>query len=199
MWIKRLKVTQEPMTKELIKQKLSEYNRKEISSEEFPGFRRAGVLVPLFRTSDGLRALLTVRTESVETHKGQISFPGGMMDEDDRDIVQTALREACEEIGLSAGDVEVLGILDDVPVPSGFIITPVVGYLSSRPFVKRHEIEVAEVLEVPLAFFAQDENARTEEREFRQNRSTVWFYQYKGRVIWGATAAMLRTLAKLIS
>jgi len=141
--------------------------------------------------------LLTVRTDSVETHKGQISFPGGMMDKRDKNAVDTALRESAEEIGLKAEDVEVLGLLDDTLVPSRFIITPVVGHVHSKPRGKPSEIEVAEMFEVPLAFFADDQNCRREEREVEGRRFPLWFYNYNGRVIWGATAGILRNLLKL--
>ena len=153
----------------------------------------------LFPSQDGLSVLLTVRTEEVESHKGQISLPGGMMDKGDRDIVETALRESAEEIGLKTEGVEILGLLDDTVVPSRFIITPVVGYVSSKPLVKPSEVEVAEVFDVPLVFFADDKNCRREEREVKGRRFPVWLYDYRGKAIWGATAAILRNLVKLQS
>ena len=185
------------MTRESLKKSLENYRRGELSASDFPGFRRAGVLVLLFPSQDGLSVLLTVRTEAVESHKGQISFPGGMVDEGDKDIIETALRESCEEIGLDTAQVEILGLLDDTVVPSEFIITPVVGYLNSRPPAKHSEIEVAEVFEVPIEFFANDQNARSEERELRGHKFPLWFYDYRGKMIWGATAGILRNLVKL--
>lgn len=185
------------ITKEEIKKALQSYRRVQLSPNDFPGFCRAGVLVPLFPRDGELHVVLTLRTESVETHNGQISFPGGMMDENDRDIVETALREACEEIGLQMDDVEILGILDDVPVPTGFLITPVVGCLPARPVLRTNQAEVAEVFEAALMFFADDMNARVEDRELRGHKQAVWFYDYQGKTIWGATAAILRNLASL--
>ena len=119
------------------------------------------------------------------------------MDKRDKDIIETALRESCEEIGLEPDQVEVLGLLDDVPVPSQFIITPVVGFVNSRPPAKPSEVEVAEVFDVPLAFFADDRNARSEERELHGRRFPLWSYDYNGKTIWGATAGIGRNLAKL--
>lgn len=185
------------ITKEEIKKAFQSYQRVQLPLNDFPGFSRAGVLVPLFPRDRELHVLLTLRTESVETHKGQISFPGGMMDTSDRDIVDTALREACEEIGLHKDELEILGILDDVPVPTGFLITPVVSYLPARPVLRVNQVEVAEVFEAPLMFFADDRNARYEDRELRGYKHVVWFYDYQGKTIWGATAAILRTLVKM--
>jgi 8-oxo-dGTP pyrophosphatase MutT (NUDIX family) len=187
------------MTKESIKRSLEKRKRKESTPAEFPGFRRAGVLVLLFPSRDGLSVLLTVRTEEVESHKGQISLPGGMADKGDRDIVETALRESAEEVGLKAESVEILGLLDDTVVPSRYIITPVVGYVSSRPVARPSEVEVAEVFHVPVGFFADDKNGRREEREIRGQKFPLWFYDYQGKRIWGATAAILRNLVKLQS
>jgi 8-oxo-dGTP pyrophosphatase MutT (NUDIX family) len=187
------------MTEESIKRSLENCKRKQSTAAEFPGFRRAGVLVLLFPSQDGLSVLLTVRTEEVESHKGQISLPGGVMDKGDRDIVDTALRESAEEIGLNTEGVEILGLLDDTVVPSRFIITPVVGYVSSKPLARRSEVEVAEVFDVPLGFFADDKNGRREEREIRGRKYPLWFYEYQGKSIWGATAAILRNLVKVES
>lgn len=187
------------MTRESIKSKLANCKRKEFTSVEFPGFRRAGVLVLLFPSQDGLSVFLTVRTEEVESHKGQISLPGGMMDKGDKDIVETALRESAEEIGLNTEGVEILGLLDDSVVPSQFIITPVVGYVSSKHPAKPSKVEVAEVFDVPLTFFADDRNGRREDRELKGRKYPLWYYNYKGKVIWGATAGILRNLAKLQS
>jgi 8-oxo-dGTP pyrophosphatase MutT (NUDIX family) len=182
------------MTIQSIQKSLQRYKRKEFSPSDFPAFHRAGVLVPLLPQPYGVSVLLTVRTDTVETHKGQISFPGGMMDKRDKSAIETALRESAEEIGLKSEDVEVLGLLDDAVVPSRFIITPVVGLVQTRPLGKPSETEVAEVFEVPLAFFVDDKNCERREREFNGRRFPLWFYNYNGKVIWGATAGIIRNL-----
>jgi 8-oxo-dGTP pyrophosphatase MutT (NUDIX family) len=187
------------MTRESIKKSLDKHTRKEVALSDFPGFRRAGVLILLFPSQDGLSVLLTVRTDEVESHKGQVSLPGGMMDKKDKDIVETALRESTEEIGLEAGSVEILGLLDDTVVPSLFIITPVVGYVQSKPVVKPSEVEVAEIFDAPLNLFTDEKCVRREDRVIKGQRFPVWFYNYEGKVIWGATAAILRNLARVHS
>ncbi len=158
------------------------------------GFRRAGVLVPLILGARGADLLFTRRTDHVETHKGQISFPGGMVDEGDADIVHTALREAEEELGIGAKLIDIRGILDDLAVPSGFIITPVVGILDALPVLTPNPQEVAEAFTVPLDFFCNPANGKSELRDYRGERREVWFYEHGEHIIWGATAMIVRSL-----
>ena len=158
------------------------------------GFRRAGVLVPLILGAGGADLLFTRRTDHVETHKGQISFPGGTVDEGDADIVHTALREAEEELGIGANLIDIRGILDDHAVPSGFIITPVVGILDALPLLTPNPQEVAEAFTVPFGFFCIPTIGRSELREYRGGRREVWFYELGEHIIWGATAMIVRSL-----
>ena len=167
--------------------------RKSLSIE---GYHKAGVLVPVILRTPTPELLFTRRTEQVETHKGQISFPGGMMDPEDTDIVRTALREAWEEVGIENSSVEVVGMLDDFPTPSGFIITPVVGLLDHLPPLSPNADEVADVFLVPLAFFADPQNGRRELREFRGMQQEVWYYESGTHTICGATAMIVRSLLK---
>lgn len=182
-----------------LKKTLAAYTAKRIELSEYPDFKRAAVLVPLFQAQEGLSLILTKRTDLVDTHKGQVSFPGGMFDKTDSDLVATALREAREEIGVNSAHIDVLGMLDEHPVPSKFIITPVIGYLPKRPSITPHAAEVAEVFDVPLSFFADSANCWTEEREFRGEKRMVWFYSYENRIIWGATAAIILNLLSVLS
>ena len=158
------------------------------------GFYRAGVLVPVILRGEETDLLFTRRTDHVETHKGQISFPGGMTDAGDADIIQTSLREAEEELGIGPSLVDVRGILDDLAVPSGFIITPVVGTLRGLPLLRPNPGEVAEAFTVPLGFFCNPGSGRSELRDFRGGKREVWFYQYAEHTIWGATAMIVRSL-----
>jgi 8-oxo-dGTP pyrophosphatase MutT (NUDIX family) len=157
-------------------------------------FTVAAVLVPLLRVEGDIEVLLTRRTDEVDTHKGQISFPGGMAEDSDPDLEHTALREAEEELGLPPSSVVTIGLLDDHATPSGFVITPVVGVVQGVPPLIPNPREVAEVLRVPLAFFADKTKVRREQREFRGRTHDVWFYDTGTHVIWGATAAMIRSL-----
>ena len=187
------------VTKEQILKALSAHQRKEARLEEYPGFMRASVLIPLFPKEKELHVLLTVRTHEVESHKGQISFPGGMQDAADSDAVHTALREAEEELGLHPRKVSVLGLLSDFPVISRFIMTPVVGYLERQPLVRPNPMEVDEVFSVPLSFFQNEENARSQLLVRNGVSYTVWFYDYGRYTVWGATAAIMRDFIGVVS
>jgi 8-oxo-dGTP pyrophosphatase MutT (NUDIX family) len=156
----------------------------------------AGVLVPLFEKNGELHVILTLRTDEVEHHKGQISFPGGTKDEVDATIIDTALREAEEEIGIAKNTVEVLGLLSDFCTPSGFCITPVAGFLSSLPSFVVNKVEVSEVFDVPLSFFLDPHNERAEQRVLAGETRIIYSYHYGKHEVWGATAAILRSFLR---
>mgnify|MGYP001414788917 CR=1 FL=1 len=164
--------------------------------------RPAAVLLPLQADGDALSLLLTQRTAHLHDHAGQISFPGGRMDVDDRDAVHTALREAEEEIGLPAHAVEVLGNLPEYVTATGYAVTPVVG-LVATPFVPvLDEFEVAEVFAVPLPFLMDPANHERRRVDFdgapRTFYAMPWTRAQQRYFIWGATAAMLRNLYHLL-
>lgn len=155
----------------IIREALSGDSRREISAS---GYAHSAVLLPLVYRSAEPEVLLTRRTDHVQTHKGQISFPGGASDERDGNRVETALRETREELGIPDPMIEVLGLLDDVQTPTGFIVTPVVGLLRSLPPLDPNPDEVAEVLFVPLMFFADPDRGRTERRIVQGVVREVW-------------------------
>jgi 8-oxo-dGTP pyrophosphatase MutT (NUDIX family) len=117
-----------------------------------------------------------------------------MVEEGDADMTGTALRETFEEVGIQRDAVQPLGILDDIATPQGFVITPVVGFLSSPPEVNVNKEEVAEVFEVPLSFFDAPGSGRQEFREVKGRRYEIWHYDTGQHVIWGATAKIVRLL-----
>lgn len=166
------------------------YHRIEIPTGSLT---RAAVLVPIFEKSGGPHFLLTKRTEDVEHHKGQISFPGGAVDREDGDIIATALRESEEEIGLGTAGVDIVGIIDDIMVPTGFVVTPVVGYSSTLPPLKLNRKEVESILEVPLSFFLEPNNKRVVQMMRDGIRRDVFFFDYGEIEIWGATAAIINS------
>lgn len=173
-----------------IRQFLETFQRQECNSRDlFP----AGVLVPLFERNGELHVVLTQRTDEVEYHKGQISFPGGVKNERDTTIIETALRETEEEIGLPRNAVNVLGMLNDFQTTSGFRITPVVAFLLSVPSFSINTAEVSQIFDVPLSFFLDARNERVERHERSGKMMNVYFYRYGQYEIWGATAAMLRS------
>jgi 8-oxo-dGTP pyrophosphatase MutT (NUDIX family) len=174
----------------LIRRRLGERRRREAGDSPW---RRAAVLVPLYDTEQGPYVLFTKRTDTVEHHKGQISFPGGAADPGDPDPLSTALRETHEELGIAPHDVKVLGTLDDVPtVVSGFIITPFVGVIPHPYPLRVNPVEIAEVLFVPLDVFQDMTRMRVEERDREGERVKVYFYYHGPHEIWGATARIMK-------
>lgn len=159
----------------------------------------AGVLVPIRRYDDGPRVLLTQRSAELKRHAGQVSFPGGRMDENDPDIEATALRETREEIGLDPARVEVLGRLSDYHTRTDFRVTPVVA-LVAPPFELRLDAhEVDEAFEVPLAFVLDPANHQRHQREFQGRTVPFYAIPYRDYYIWGATAGMLINLYRFLA
>jgi 8-oxo-dGTP pyrophosphatase MutT (NUDIX family) len=173
-----------------IRQFFENYKRQECDSKDL---LPAGVLVPLFEKNGELHVVLTQRTNEVEHHKGQISFPGGSKDKRDTTILETALRETEEEIGLPRNAIDVFGKLNDFQTPSGFCITPIVAFLLPFPSFSMNTAEVSKIFDVPLSFFLDARNERVEQHNRSGKMVNVYFYRYGQYEIWGATAAILRS------
>ena len=183
-----------------LKEAIAEIFRRRIPrATDRPGFRQAAVLLPLYENETGLHLVLTKRTEMVPTHKGQISFPGGGFEEADGDLRATALREAEEEIGLQAKDVEIVGALDDtVTVSSQHVVRPFVG-LVPHPYPFRSDpFEIERLIHLPIAALLGGAPFR-EEVWVREGRPlTVFFHEYGGDTIWGLTARILKQFVELV-
>jgi 8-oxo-dGTP pyrophosphatase MutT (NUDIX family) len=164
-----------------------------------PSHLPAAVLLLLLEQGGEYQVLFTRRTESLRYHKGQISFPGGACQVEDGTALETALRETWEEIGLEREDVEVLGELDDTLTHvSHFRITPFVAVIPWPYPLKPNPAEIAEIITVPVAALRQKANFREETRVEEGILVTVPFYSYRGKVIWGATARILRQFLSLL-
>lgn len=155
--------------------------------------RPAAVLIGL-RDAHEPHMIFTVRTDHLSSHAGQVAFPGGSADPTDADALTTALRESEEEIGLHPSHVTPLGYLDCFETISGFCITPVVARIANEAQFRPAPDEVAEVFEVPLAFFLEPSNLKRYEMDYRGRQREMVEFHYQGHRIWGATAAILQHL-----
>jgi 8-oxo-dGTP pyrophosphatase MutT (NUDIX family) len=164
-----------------------------------PALVCAAVLVPLLSKEDEWHVVVTQRTEMVEHHRGQISFPGGACEPGDADLLATALRETFEEIGVPPQAVEVLGALDDFWTITNFIVTPFVGVIPYPFAYWPNQSEVAAVVEVPLSFLRDPSHLRVEGREYESRVYEVLFWDYGPYTIWGATARILKDFLDLVS
>lgn len=154
----------------------------------------AAVLVPLFCKEGAVHTLFTRRTDTVRHHKGQISFPGGAVHSEDRDLADTALRETYEEVGIKPEDVEVLGKLDQSRTITDYVITPFVGVIPHPYRYVVSPIEVDEIIEVPLSFIFDESNLDFGPFNFEGVTLYRQYYRYDGAVIWGATLRILDQL-----
>jgi 8-oxo-dGTP pyrophosphatase MutT (NUDIX family) len=151
----------------------------------------AAVLVPLLWLDGGWHLIFTRRTETVESHKGQVSFPGGACDDGETTPEETALREADEEIGLHPADVRLLGRLNDVVTITSYRVTPVAGVVTSWPYVFRVSgVEVGRVFTMPLAWLSDRRNRWEFERPDTGVR-LIAYHPFDGELLWGATARMV--------
>ena len=176
--------------RERVRKVLSDRKRKAITTDRWT---RAAVLVPLFEKGGRPYLLFTKRTERVKHHKGQISFPGGVVDERDENMEATALRETFEEIGLHRENARILGKLDDAfTISSGYLITPVVAEITYPYPFSINEEEIAELIEIPLEAFL-DQDRWTEEMYSDGGKNVPGYrFEYEGRIIWGATARIMK-------
>jgi 8-oxo-dGTP pyrophosphatase MutT (NUDIX family) len=161
-------------------------------------YHDSAVLILLFPLKDKIHLCLIRRPSTMKNHAGQIAFPGGKREKEDADLVQTALREAQEEIGIAAQTVEILGQLSTVYVQiSDFLITPVVGWLNEFPETVIDSSEVDEIIFISLEELADSINRCEREMDTRTGRIKVPGYEINGYFIWGATAMMLAELVDI--
>lgn len=171
------------------------WNASELSDlVDAEALRDAAVLVGLVPRGEGLAVLLTRRNDALRNHAGQVSFPGGRVDPGDVDVVDAALRETAEEVGIERGCIQPLGYLDPLATVTGFRVWPVVARLHPGFVARPDAAEVADVFEVPLGFLLDPIN-RVERRFDHAGRTRrVWEYRYPDQRIWGATASILLNL-----
>ncbi len=166
-----------------------------------PNYKHAGVLIPLMKENGVHKVLFTKRTDTVEHHKGQISFPGGAKDFQDRTLEETALRESYEEIGLLGEDVEILGRIDDIlTLQSSFVVRPFIGLIPSPYDFCINELEVVRLIKIPWNTLIRNnlkKNTYAVDSGARTYKTPV--YEYNGDVIWGATALIMDNFIDILS
>ncbi len=159
----------------------------------------AAVLVPIVERVDGPTLLMTTRAGHLRRHAGQISFPGGRLDTQDADPVAAALRETHEEVGIAPEFLKVIGFLPDHIVLTGFRITPVVALVNPGFVLRSHAGEVAEIFEMPLSCIIEPASFRPTRRTLHGQEVILRDVHFEGRVIWGATGAMLLALHEALT
>ncbi|HEY9077276.1 MAG TPA: CoA pyrophosphatase [Anaerolineaceae bacterium] len=163
-------------------------------------YSRAAVLIGLIRIDERLDLLYIRRSQNVITHKGQVAFPGGRQEDTDHDAVDTALREAEEEIGLERDNVQILGTLPFILTPTNFLITPVVGWIKNKFQIRLQKSEVDRVFTIPLNWLANPEHhSRRSYQSLTGLRHGVIFYKpYDGETLWGVTAEITQRFINIL-
>jgi 8-oxo-dGTP pyrophosphatase MutT (NUDIX family) len=161
-------------------------------------YRKAAVIIPVFFKNQEAHLLFTKRTDKVEHHKGQISFPGGMQDPVDQDLRETALRETWEEMGIRHEDVKILGRTDNFLTNTNFMVTPFVAHFPYPYPYSINEGEIARVIEVPLSDLIKPAVFKIEKWKRNGVLWDVHFYSYNGDTIWGVTGFLLSNFLSLV-
>lgn len=163
-----------------------------ISMKESEAGQRAGVIILLYFQNNELFFPLIQRPEYNGAHSGQISFPGGKEDNEDQDIVDTALRECFEEIGISGKSIEVLGALTELYIPvSRYKVYPIVGFLKEPPVFKPDSQEVVSIIETPVSTLLNTATKKNKEVVYQGEEGTIPYFDIEGHMVWGATAMIL--------
>ncbi|MEW6143090.1 MAG: CoA pyrophosphatase [Chloroflexota bacterium] len=183
------------MDKQTIRQILTSHEKKRVPSGKFAP---AAVIVPVFCDAEECYIVFAKRSQNVTFHKGQFCFPGGRPHEGETRLLTTALRESHEEVGIKPEDIEILGELDDQVTTSGYIVTPFVGYIRHPYELMSDGCEVEEIINVPLRYLLNPKNWRQKATPDGQSQVPEYAIDYHGRIIWGATARILRQFLHLL-
>lgn len=169
-----------------------------LSEQDQKNFIHSSVLVPIIKKDNTLNLLFTVRSKKLKSHSGEICFPGGRWSKKDKSLVNTALRETREEIGIPDQKIKILGFLDSVPTLTGFLIHPIVGIIENEISIKIDDSEVEDYFYVPFDFFINKKNKITRKIKIKNTDIPVFEYHYEDYRIWGATAAIISSLFSLL-
>jgi 8-oxo-dGTP pyrophosphatase MutT (NUDIX family) len=184
-----------------VRKKLATYEINFISKDNSQNsLIHSAVLLPFTYHENELKLIFTKRSAALERHKGQVSFPGGMIEKMDRDPIDTALRETCEEINICPSQVEIIGSLPPFDSQTGYYIFPVIGFIHKLDGLQENGEEVEKILCIPYSWLSDPENSeltdyKTKEGIYRK----VWFFkEYDGELLWGITAKITADFIGLI-
>lgn len=160
----------------------------------------SAVLVPLIIHQELVSLLYTLRSNSLDRHKGQVSFPGGLIEATDSSAIETALRETWEEISIENQSIQVVGQLNPINTSTGYIVYPVIGIVENLEMMNRNRIEVDRIFCIPLEWLCDPSHSRIKEYVTPEGETRpVWFFDvYDGELLWGITAKITKDLLKLI-
>jgi len=184
----------------LAHQEAAPYRKVDYDTLDLNTVKKSGVLILFYNKGEETHLVLIQRPIYNGTHSGQIAFPGGKVEESDKDIIHTALREANEEVGVEMNDVEVIGQLSDVYIPvSNFLVTPVIGVINYTPRFIPELREVAEIIELRIGHLIEVETLRLNKIKLSNGlQMEVPTFEFNQKIIWGATALMLNELRYLL-
>jgi 8-oxo-dGTP pyrophosphatase MutT (NUDIX family) len=177
---------------------LSERQYRPIASDLAPDFRPASVLAPFWAEGDAVNLALTLRTQTLPSHKGQISFPGGRVEDSDLSSAAAALRETQEELGIHPSRVSVVARLDDAWSIQRYLVAPHIGWLDGRPEFEPSPGEVERVIVADVERLMNPEIHHARQMQERSHRFLVDFFDYDGDIIWGLTGGILATFFRLM-
>lgn len=181
--------------KQTLKETLASREKRTIN---FPDYRKSSVMMLFMEKENTPHVLLSLRTDRVSTHKGQVSFPGGSWDETDKDYLETALRETYEEVGIDPAEIEVLGEYDEYISIMGFHVYVYVGALNREVKYIPCADEIEEILEVPFSLFYHEKYDRCEKVTYDGRDYDVYYYTYGSSTIWGMTARILTDFSRKV-
>ena len=160
---------------------------------------KSSVLILLYPYEDCLHTIFILRQTYNGVHSGQVSFPGGRLEENDKSLIHTALREAQEEVNIISSQVKVMGTLSELYIPpSNFLVLPVIGYTENRPDFKPEQTEVAEIIEADISFLFDEKLQKTKLLDVKGFKVEAPYFDVQGKTVWGATAMILNELKEVI-
>lgn len=183
------------LTPESIKGKLL---KAKVESIKEGCLKQSAVLVPIFERDENCYVLFTKRSLNVEAHKGEISFPGGLLEQEDKTLLDCALRETEEELGIRKEDVKVLGELSEILTLTGFKIKPYVGWIDSGISFKVNQDEIEELIELELMKFLEKERLRVENFQRGGKPYPIYYFNFGEVIVWGATAKIMKNLIEAL-